>query len=437
MPIAFFDKHPDLKGHTRGEEACLCVNVPEVKGYLENSIEYICKNVPTLGGFFTITRSENLTNCYSHSGSDGIECSCPRCKEKSVGEVITEVVSSIVTGARRVSPDIKVFAWSWRWDEHNEDIIRMLPKEAILLSQSELDMPFEFEGVGGNVLDYSMSIIGPGERAKREWRLARECGLEVGAKVQVNTTWEASTVPALPLSPSIEAHMEGLRQEGVEHLLLSWTLGGYPCRNIAAVAQYFYDNCSYSAKNSPYYKAEMQFVEAFREFPFHLDVLYKGPQNAGPSTLLFDTPTGYEASMTCFAFDDLESWRAIYPSDTFLRQWERLCLEWEKGLALLPVNDTGECAIMARASYCLFRSSRNLVRFVMARNEGRYSDAIEVARDEIESARDMLSLMNRNASIGYEASNHYYFSRGQLAEKIVNCQYIIDIFAKKANTGVG
>ena len=57
------------------------------------------------------------------------------------------------------------------------------------------ELPFEIGGVRGNVLDYSMSIVGPGERAKNEWRIARERGLEIGAKVQVNTTWEASTCP--------------------------------------------------------------------------------------------------------------------------------------------------------------------------------------------------------------------------------------------------
>lgn len=32
----------------------------------------------------------------------------------------------------------------------------------------------------------------------------------------------------------------------------------------------------------------------------------------------------------------------------------------------------------------------------------------------------MLSLMNRNASIGYEAANHYCFSKDRIAEKILN-----------------
>lgn len=53
----------------------------------------------------------------------------------------------------------------------------------------------------------------------------------------------------------------------------------------------------------------------------------------------------------------------------------------------------------------------------------------DVAKDELEIARRMLELMNKNASIGFEAANHYYFSKLQLAEKIVNCNHIIEIFS--------
>ena len=126
----------------------------------------------------------------------------------------------------------------------NEEIIKHLPKDIILMSQSELHIPFEIGGVSGMVRDYSMSIIGPGERAISEWKLAAEYGLETAAKVQINTTWESSTVPALPVAPSVERHIKGIRDNGVRHVLLSWTLGGYPSKNIAAAAKYFYDECN-------------------------------------------------------------------------------------------------------------------------------------------------------------------------------------------------
>ena len=437
MPIGFFDSHPNIMGHVKGENACLCTSTEEVREYLRSSVESICKAAPLLGGFFTITRSENLTNCYSHAGlysqsaKKYIECNCPRCKERGVGDVVSETVECILDGVRRVSKDIKVFAWSWNWLDSSEDIIRKLPKDVIVMSESEIDIPFEIGGVRGNVRDYSMSIIGPGEQAKEEWRIARECDHETAAKVQINTTWEASTVPMIPVSPSVEEHMRRLRETGVKHLLLSWTLGGYPSANIASAAKYFCDG--YKCEPKPEYleNAEKRFAEAFREFPFHIGVLYKGPHNAGPSNMLYINPTGYKATMTCFAYDDLDSWRSIYPEEIFEDQLARLCEGWQRGLDMIPEDDRSETAIMARAAYCLFRSSLNQVRFIRARDSGRTDDALDAAREELSVSEKMLELMNKNASIGYEAANHYYFSKGQLAEKIINCHYVIEKLSKK------
>lgn len=431
MPLSFFEKHPEIKGHTRGDGASLCTSTAAVRNYLADAIESVCRAVPELGGFFTITRSENLTNCYSHSGDNGIECLCPRCRKRSIAEVVSEVINTIAEGAHRVSSDIKVFAWGWAWRTNSADIIRRLSKDVILLWQSEVDVPFEIGGIKGSVVDYSMSIPGPGEVAKSEWKTARECGLEIGAKVQINTTWEASTVPAIPISPRIDKHIRALRDEGVEHLLLSWTLGGYPCRNIATAAKYFYEKCGFDEKTSPTYAAEKQFAHAFSEFPFHINTLYYGPQNAGPSTLLFPTATGYGATMTCFAYDDLEKWRSIYPVDIFESQFDKLCASWKKGLSLLAEDDESEVAVMARTSYCLFRSSLNQIRFIRARDEGRLLDAAHLCEEEEKIARLMLEQMNKNAAIGYEAANHYYFSKGQLAEKIINCHYVREVFINK------
>lgn len=429
MPPEFFEKHPHIRGYKRSEEKyCMCTSTPEVRDYLKNNIEALCRAVPKLGGLFTITRSENATNCYSHSGNHKRECTCPRCSKRTAGEVIGEVIGCIAEGAHRVSKDIKVMAWSWAWSAQSEDIIRHLPKDVIFFSQSELHMPFNIGGVTGEVHDYSMSVIGPSEEAKQEWAWAKECGLELGAKVQVNTTWECSTVPALPVYASVEKHIRDLRNEGVRHLLLSWTLGGYPGRNIAHAAKYFYEKATMLQESEAVQKASEIFSKAFKEFPFSIGVLYFGPQNAGPSTLLFEKPTGYESSMTCFAYDDLEKWRSIYPVEIFEDQFAKLCKGWEEGVKLLAEEPEGETVIMARASLCVFKSCLNQIRFIRARNAGDRKAAYEAAKKELECARTMLDLMNKDASIGFEASNHYYYSKGQLAEKIVNCYDIIKKF---------
>lgn len=274
-----------------------------------------------------------------------------------------------------------------------------------------------------------MSILGPGDHAKGEWQLARQLGHEVGAKVQVNTTWEVSTVPAVPVTPSVDEHMQRLSREGVGHLLLSWTLGGYPSRNLAAAAKYFYEKCDYSSCDPQIHDAQLQFAEAFREFPFHIRSLYFGPHNAGPSSMLFVKPTGYEATMTGFVYDDLNKWRSIYPVDVYEDQFDKLCSKWEKGLKLLHESEDSEEYVMAWGAYCLFRSSLNQIRFIRARDDGRWHDAISAVVNEQKIARIMLQQMNKNVAIGYEAANHYYFSKGQLVEKIVNCQYLVEYFS--------
>ena len=430
MPREFFNGRENIRGHETDGGVSLCTSTEAVQAYLSDSIEYICRSVPNIGGFFTITRSENQTNCYSHSGQGNNPCNCQRCKERGAPDVIADTLRCMLEGAQRVSRDIKVFAWNWRWDEFSEAIIRKLPRDIIFIAQSELDMPFEIGGVRGNVLDYSMSIVGPGELARSQWKVARECGLEIGAKVQINTTWEASTVPAIPVSPSVEDHVSALKDDGVSHLLLSWTLGGYPGRNLLAASKFFYEKVELEDKDG-YYAAELQFVKAFRHFPFHIGTLYEGVQNAGPSNLLFADPTGYRATMTCFAYDDLDAWRSIYPVDTFEAQLEKLCQEWKKGLDMLATGDNGEVAVMARATYCLFKSSLDQVRFIRARDEHRYEDAIAAAKCEIDTAKMMLDAMNANAAIGYEAANHYYFSKMQLVEKVINCYHTISVFEKR------
>jgi len=433
LPEEFYVNRQELQGHRRNAgQVCLCTSTKEVQDYLVNNVAFVCRNVPKLGGIFTITRSENTTNCYSHSSKNAGSarrpdvCNCPRCSKRTPGEVIGEVAACYEKGVHSVDPNMKVIIWSWSWMEDNFDIIDHLPQNVILQSNSEDQMPFTIGGVSGNVRDYSMSIVGPGEKAKAEWKAAKARGLEVSAKVQINTTWEASTVPAVPVYPLIEKHMQNLRAEGVDHIMLSWTLGGYPSQNIRYAAKYFFENCLTPPEETEVQKkATALFSQAFQEFPFDIGVLYRGPQNGGVSNLLFTEPTGYASTMTCYAYDDLEHWRSIYPEDVFENQLAKLCEKWAEGLALLE-DDGSELYIMAKAAYIQFSACWNQARFYRARNAKDTGTMKRMAEKELQNAKEMLTLMNRTPVLGFEAANHYYFSKGNIAEKIVNCQWIID-----------
>ncbi len=431
LPEKFFEKYPEMKGHKLSEQSvCLCTSTKPVQDYLTNNVEFVCRQAPKLGGVFIITRSENLTNCYSSLAPD--PCNCPRCKDMSVGEVIANNIACIERGVHRADPNMKVIAWSWAWDEYNLDIIRHLPQNVVLMSQSELHVPYEFGGVKGQVVDYSMGNIGPGERAKAEWKLARERGMEIAAKVQINTSWEGSTVPALPVYPNIEKHIRQVRDEGVTNLLLSWTLGGYPSRNIMHAAKYFYESYDESVFPEVGKRATELFTEALKEFPFHIYSLYFGPQNAGPSNLLYLDPTGYTVSMTCYVFDDMENWRGDYPLEVYENQYAKICSKWKEGLDLLeqeigtPEQCPSELNVMAHAAYCLYKSGLNQIHFYQARAKQDRQTMLEMAKEELVCTEQMLSLMRMNAAIGFEAANQYYFSKGQLREKILNCHYVMD-----------
>ncbi|MBQ4516661.1 MAG: hypothetical protein II978_07720 [Clostridia bacterium] len=437
MPITFFDKHPELLGRKNDLYGALCTSDSRVLEYVKNSVTALCKAVPGLGGFVTITQSENLTHCKSRP--EGEEC--PRCKDKPVLKLISEVLCAISEASRAVDPSIKTIAWTWAWTSamNNDEIrecIASLPEEIIVQCNSEAQKPFTIGGVNGNIEDYSMSIPGPGELAKSVWSLARDLGRETCAKVQVNVTWECSTIPYLPVFDLIREHMCGLKAEGVRHLMLSWTLGGYPSVNLKVASQCLVDpsekkydellKSEYGEYAETVKKAAKIFSDAFREFPFHLDSVYHGPQNAGPSNLLFEKPTGFTATMTGYSYDDIDTWRANYPREVYLNQYKKLSDKWREGLELIKNMPECEFTQAAWAGYALFYSSYLQSEFILSRDGGDKEKLAKILSEERDLAFKMYQLMNKNSLIGYEAANHYYFNKGMMAEKVICCEYLKD-----------
>lgn len=198
-----------------------------------DSITTICRAVPDLGGFFSITASENLTNCWSHGGG----AKCPRCAQRPAADVIAEVNRLFYDGIRRSGSTAQMIAWDWGWnDAWAGDVIRQLPPGVALQSVSEWRLPIERGGVKTEVGEYSISAIGPGPRAQRHWQLARERGLQTIAKIQAGNTWELSAVPYIPAVENVARHAENLRRAHVNGLMLGWTLGGYPSPNLEVVS---------------------------------------------------------------------------------------------------------------------------------------------------------------------------------------------------------
>ena len=82
---------------------------------------------------------------------------------------------------------------------------------------------------------------------------------------------------------------------------------------------------------------------------------------------------------------------------------------------------------MAQAGGILFASSYLQAKFVVDRDKQDNLAMLEIITRERENAKRMYELMGKTALIGYEASNHYFFNEGMLAEKTINCDYLLRI----------
>jgi hypothetical protein len=464
MPAAFFARRPELKGVAEGDHAALCSSRPEVRRWLTDSLAYVFQQVPDLGGVFTITASENLTNCASHGGQQR----CPRCKDRTPAEIIAEVNAAIEAGVHRASPRAKVIAWDWGWpDAAAPDIIARLPKPVWLQSVSEWSLPIVRGGVATSVGEYSLSAVGPGPRAARHWELARQAGLKTVAKVQLNNSWELSTVPYLPVLDLVAEHVGNLARSRVDGLMLSWSLGGFPSPNLEVAAEFAAEpgvereavlervaQRRFGPAGAPHARrAWTTFSRAFREYPFHVAVLYQSPVQMGPANLLYPAATHYRATMTGIPYDDLDGWRGPYPAEVFAAQFAKLAGLWEPGLEELRqavANAPADRAAEARAELCFaraawlhFSSVAAQVRFTAARNALARSSALgppqrdemlarmlRAAQSEAHTAGELFRLARENSCLGYEAANQYFFLPIDLMEKAVNCRWVADGLAR-------
>ncbi|MGG7665542.1 hypothetical protein [Dyadobacter sp. BHUBP1] len=465
MPLAFFEKHPELKGVQIGEQAALCTSHPDVQKYLVDSMAMITSRVPGLAGFFSITASENHTNCWSH----GKGAECPRCSRRGPSAVIAELNQLYLKGINQGLATVKqqkgpgLIVWDWGWQAGwAEEIIPALPKSAALMSVSEWDLEITRGGVKNKVGEYSISSVGPGPRAVRHWEIARKNGLKTIAKIQAGCTWEIAAVPYIPAVENVARHAENLRNAGVDGLMLGWTLGGYPSPNLEVVAEMGSGkNISgleamrkvaarrYGAAGEAVTQAWREYSKGFSEFPYHVGVVYSAPLQAGPSNLLWPKPTGYKASMVGLAYDDVNSWRANYPVETFISQMQKVAASFENAQAQLRRETAGlnlppetrkaldaECGI-AETVAIHYNSVANQAAFVAARDRlagekerGKAMELIAVIEDilhrEIVLAKRMAQLQGGDSRLGFEASNHYFYVCNDLAEKVINCRDLLD-----------
>lgn len=430
MSDAFFRKYPHLRGTREEDFYAMCTSQPEVKHYLEDAAFRLFDRAKGLAGIFTISMSENLTNCISRGGDI-----CPRCAARKPEEIVAEVNNLLARGAKRANPNARVTAWSWAWgDEWATRVPALLTEGQVVQCTSEERLETNIAGVPGFVLDYTMSLCGPGVKSKRVWKSAREAGREVCAKTQFNNTWELAAVPWIPVMDKVAGHVNNLKAEGVNHFQMSWTLGGYPSPNLKLAAWLIANKGGVNDFLRDWLGDELgpiadagqkKLSEAFSEFPFHIHVVYNGPQNFGPMAPFFLENTGWKATMVGFPYDDIDGWRTIYSREQFSDQMKKLAEGWREGVEILAAHEGknaefDDMLLVARACLCHFESAWYHAAFVLAREANDREEMLSFLRAERETVLSLIEIRKKDSRIGYEASNHYFYSLNDLAEKLVN-----------------
>lgn len=423
----------------------LCTSVDAVGDFLEEATAHVFREVPGLGGVFTITMSENPTHCHSHRRGD----ECPRCAGRSVPEVIAGVNRRIAAGIHSVAPAARVLAWDWSWDpEFSFDVVDALPDDVELLCTSGFMMPITVGGADALVSDYSIAHPGPGPHVAAMWQRAIGRGLKVHAKVQINNSWECSTVPYIPVPDRVEQHLRQVHEAGASGIMYSWSLGGYLGGNLSlltAGVDEWADVLGGDQFGPVLRRAWQLLSDAFVEFPYNIQVVYCGPTNAGAANLLYLDPTGYRATMVCFPYDDVDHWHStVYSPEIFEQQLLRLSERWLEGLRVLDEAAAGSDGLpeavedvrrIAGAVYCTFRSGAIQTRFLHLRNRhdpGCHAEMLQILEEEVELARTNMRLAWSDSRIGYEPTNHYVYTPLDLLEKVVNCTMLSgELMAKK------
>ena len=82
---------------------------------------------------------------------------------------------------------------------------------------------------------------------------------------------------------------------------------------------------------------------------------------------------------------------------------------------------------VARSTYCHFRSTYLQIAFIRLRKCKDHKSRqriLEIIDEEIQLARELHDIMRMDSRIGFEATNHYYYTMGDLREKVLNCEYL-------------
>ncbi len=299
--------HPEIRGAltwSADGEYNLCTEHPMVKKYLEESIEEIFAGAPDLQGIEIIIGGENFYHCfmrpYPHKKG---HTNCTRCEAIGPDTVVSNLVNSIASAARRANPDAVVEAWPysavslWASDTYQSGLIEKLGPGTAILTESVKDTTIEKPfGIKKLLWDYSIDLIGPSERAMHQIELCNKRDIPTTVLSMYEMSFEAALLPEIPCMDRWAARADGLAGSGADGTYL-WKMGPYYGGFSSEVYKHFMWNPAPSqedlliklAARAAGFKAGPHLREAWRNvseaigWSPEIATYYKGPLYIGPA----------------------------------------------------------------------------------------------------------------------------------------------------------
>ncbi len=413
-----FKAHPEIRGVRTWQKDglfTLCTEAPLVKQFLKESVQGLFRDDPKLAGLLIIIGGEGFYHCYMRPyGVEKGETPCERCKALGADTVVANLCNGLANAAREINPDAEIVVWPysaesvWSSDKAQTGFLQKLEPGVALLTEIEKDEVLtKSEGVKKILWDYSIDLIGPGNRAKEQVALCRARSLHVYLKSEPELAFEASGLPHIPCMDRWAARADALASSGATG---AWVFPAYlPLRGTSTseVFKYLWWDpvperetllSQFAARLAgkaagPHVREAWRLVSEAIEFSPEIPPYYNGPHFFGPAHPMCADPDatlprefyghyGYYAEVNPDLVEVPRPTFVTVPTGNemlfpnFYRQMEsRLKKAAEAITAARPLVDT--------AHRLMFDSEASMVAWFyhVARTEANFYDAFLLRRD--------------------------------------------------------
>lgn len=204
-----FQEHPEIRGAltwAADGEYVLCTGHPLVQQYLRESVAGLFSADPGLAGIVLIVGGEGFYHC--HMRPFGVEkghTNCERCEALGAERAVANLSNLLAEAARSVNPAAEVVVWPysaehvWSADYDQKGYLELLGPGVALLTEIEKGEYVKKEGgINKHLWDYSIDLIGPGDRAASQIATCKAVGVPVYLKSEPEIGFEAPRLPHIP-----------------------------------------------------------------------------------------------------------------------------------------------------------------------------------------------------------------------------------------------